>query len=128
MGNKVMFSAVTGRVVQGGKPVAGAKVLRQYVWQWDNKKLAEETISDEAGKFSFKQASQSSWLTAIIPHEPVINQTIHIFWGGKKYVAWRHTKHNYDSEGELQAAINIVCELEVEPEFYISQNVFGICK
>lgn len=128
MGGKVMFSAVTGQVLQNGKPLAGVKVVRQYTWAWNDKKVVEEVVTDAAGSFSFKQASQSSLLTSIVPHEPVIYQTIHIFHNDKKYVGWRHTKHNYDSEGELRRPISIVCDLAIEPEFYMSPDVFGVCK
>lgn len=130
MGGKVMFSAVKGQVVQNGKPVAGAKVVRQYVWQWNKKKGVEETISDAGGNFSFKQATQSSLMTSIFPHEPVVTQIIFIHVGDKKYEAWSFSKRNYDDLGELGRPIDIICDLDNKPDNYFkdAEFVYGICK
>lgn len=128
MGGKVMFSAVNGQVVQNGKPVAGAKVVRQYVWQWNDKKVVEEVSTDNSGNFSFKQATQSSFLTSIFPHEPVVSQDILIFHEDKKYEAWVFSKHNYDDNGELGKPINLICELTDKPGRHVSKDVYGICR
>lgn len=130
MGGKIMFSSVKGQIVQNGKPVAGAKVVRQYVWQWNGKKVIEETTSDGSGNFSFKQASQSSLLTSIVPHEPVITQLILIHFADKKYEAWSFSKRNYDDMGELRRPIEIICDLDTKPDNYFkdAEFVYGICK
>ncbi len=129
MGGKVMFSEVRGVVLMNGAPVAGAKVSREYTWAWDNKKVREEAQSDAAGKFSFARASKSSFMSGLMPHEPVISQLITISFEGKDYIAWDFRKHNYDDKGELKGKpINLSCELTRKPSSsYIKDDIYGIC-
>ncbi len=126
---KVMFSEVHGVVLNNGAPVAGARVVREYTWAWDNKKVREETTSDAQGRFAFAMASKKSLLTGLLPHEPVISQLITISHDGKEYIAWDFRKHNYDPQGELKGKpINLNCELTRKPSSsYINDDVYGIC-
>jgi hypothetical protein len=36
MAKKVLFSAIEGRVVSGGQPVAGAVLERRWKWAWND--------------------------------------------------------------------------------------------
>ncbi|MBI3230010.1 MAG: hypothetical protein HYZ45_07515 [Burkholderiales bacterium] len=129
MASKVMFSEVQGVVLKNGAPVAGAKIKREYTWAWDNKKVTEDAVSDAAGKFAFSQASKSSFMSGLMPHEPVISQLITISFEGKEYIAWDFRKHNYDNNGELKGKpIKISCELTRKPaSSYINDDIYGIC-
>lgn len=111
-GSKVMFSAVHGRVLLNGQPVAGAEVERRYQWGW-NKSEGQQTVRTDAnGAFSFPVARASSATASLVPHEPVIFQELIIRHQGKKYFAWLYTKHNYDEDGELEGKkLNLECEL-----------------
>ncbi|WP_338847662.1 DUF6795 domain-containing protein [Massilia sp. W12] len=129
MGGKVMFSAVTAQVVKGGKPVAGAKVVREYTWHWDDKKVVEETQSDSNGRFQFPRAEKGAFLASFIPHEPVISQIIRIHHEGKEFMAWNLNKHNYDDNGELHGKpLKFVCDLQDKPGAYLDKDIWGLCK
>ncbi len=129
MGGKVMFSAVTAQVVKGGKPLAGVKVVREYTWHWDDKKVQEETQSDGNGRFQFPRAEKSALLSSIVPHEPVISQIIRIHYEGKEYMAWNLNKHNYNDNGELHGKpLKFVCDLDDKPGAYLDKDVWGLCK
>jgi hypothetical protein len=126
--SKVMFSEVQGVVLKEGKPVAGAKVVREFIWAWNDASQRDEVTTDASGKFKFDLASRVSLITSIFPHEPVISQKIKIIHHGKVYIAWDFTKHDYDENGELDGKkINIKCELEKNEGYHINTSVWGIC-
>ncbi len=70
-----------------------------------------------------KQGGASKFL----PHEPVIFQKITIQYKGHKYIAWQHTKHNYDDLGELKGK-RLIMNCELSNEVKDDGVYFGICK
>lgn len=126
--SKVMFSPVQGIVLQGGKPVSGAKVVREYSWAWNDAERKDEAVTDASGRFQFPLATKASLLTSIFPHEPVIHQKITIVHNGKEFLAWRFSKHNYDENGELRGKkIDLKCDLDNKKGFHINEDIYGIC-
>lgn len=108
----VMFSEVVGKVTLNGIPIKGAEIVRYYRWSWDDKKEEDKTFTDETGIFKLPQQDKGGGISSIIPHEPVIFQQITINYKGENYIAWQHTKHNYDKNGELKGkSLSLICEL-----------------
>jgi len=70
-----------------------------------------------------KQGGTSKFL----PHEPVIFQKITIQYKAHKYIAWQHTKHNYDDLGELKGK-RLIMNCELSNELKDDGVYFGICK
>jgi hypothetical protein len=127
MAKMVIFSAVQGKVLLNGNAVKGAEIVRRYKWTWKREEAEDRTLTDEAGKFSMPSIERSSLLGSLLPHEPVIEQTITIRHQGRDYNAWMLDKRDYDLNGELQGKpIVMTCHLEAEPARH--GKVFGICE
>lgn len=114
-----LFSDVSGSVIQNGKPVAGAEIERRYHWHWKDQQTSETTVTDAQGRFQFPAATASSFFGSLIPHEPVVQQTILIRSGGTEYRAWKYTKHNYEANGEVGRALRLRCELGSEDAYHL---------
>jgi hypothetical protein len=125
-GKNVMFSEVSGTVTLNNVPVKHAEIERYYRWSWDDKKETDKTVTDEKGLFKLPLREKSGGVSSIIPHEPVVFQQITIKYNGNEYIAWQHTKHNYDKNGELKGkSLVLVCELSKKPE--VNDDYAGIC-
>ena len=126
-GSNVLFSAVQGQVTSNGQPVSGADVVRHYRWAW-NKSEGNDTVrTDAQGRFTFDAVRKSGGMSGLVPHEPVIFQEIVIHHGGREYIAWQFTKHNYDDRGELRGKpMNLLCEL-AKPAVD-NGHYFGLCE
>lgn len=128
MAKMVIFSAVKGRVLDNGKPVAGAVVEREFRWAWKDETGTDKTTTGADGGFTMPAIERSSLLGSLLPHEPVIRQSLTIKHGGKSYEAWLYNKHNYDNNGELAGrALSLVCRLETPPQRR-GDGVYGICE
>jgi len=127
MGSMVLFSSIRGRVLLEGKPVAGATVEREFRWAWKEETGTDATTTDQNGAFSFPAIVRSSFFGSLLPHEPVVRQTILIKHAGKTYKAWMFDKGNYRENGELNGRpIVLGCRLEAEPSKH--GEVYGICE
>ena len=125
MAKMVMFSAVSGKVLQDGKPVAGAVVEREFRWSWKEETGTDSTQTNAAGEFRFPVIERSSLMGSLLPHEPIVRQTILIKHGGKTHKAWMFDKRNYRPEGEIGRPIVMSCRLEAE--LHHTGDVYGIC-
>ncbi len=114
-----LFSEVSGVVLRDGQPVAGAEVERGYIWHWKDKVGKERVTTDASGAFRFGSVTESSFLGSLIPHEPVVQQTLTIRVDGQDYQAWKYTKHNYDPDGELGRPLRLRCELTQAPAYHL---------
>ena len=127
MGKMVLFSAVRGKVLLAGKPIQGAVVERDFRWAWKDENGRDNATTDASGDFSLPAVVRSSFLGSLLPHEPMVRQTILITYGGKTYKAWMFDKGNYADNGELQGRpIVMTCRLETEPQR--RGEVYGICE
>jgi hypothetical protein len=120
-----LFSPVKGKVVLNGQPVVGAVIERSYDWAWKNQKGRDETTTDQNGEFSLPAIYGTMILGSVMPHEPVIDQTINIQYQGKTHEAWYAHKHDYAENGELTYSENgkltnrkldVLCELSDTPQ------------
>lgn len=122
----VMFSAMRGIVTQGGKPVEGATVAREYHWAWADKTGKDQTRTNAQGEFSLPELTDTSLSAKLLPHEPMVKQTVVIQHNGKTYQAWFHLRHDYEANTELGKPISVVCDLDKEPARH--GDYFGICE
>ncbi len=130
MGKMHLFSAVRGVVLLKGKPVAGALVEQDYFWHWKDQRGVAVVKTDASGTFQFPQVTGASFMGSILPHEPVVEQTIRITYEGQDYMAWSHERGNYSANGELAGrSISLLCDLDRAP-FYKGprDSVYGICE
>ncbi len=127
MSKMYLFSEVKGIVVNKGVPIEGAIVEQEFRWAWKDEVGMEQTKTDAEGKFSFPAVVRSSFFGSLLPHEPMVTQTILIKFDGNVYKAWMFDKGDYKENGELNGkAISLYCELE-EPLSH-KDNVYGICQ
>lgn len=127
MGKMCLFSAVKGVVLDHGKPVEGASIERSYKWMWNDQTGNDAATTDAQGAFSMPAIWRHSFLGSLLPHEPVVRQTILIKVAGKSYEAWMFNKGEYAENGELRGRpISLICRLEAEPARH--GEVFGICE
>jgi hypothetical protein len=128
MAKMVIFSAVSGKVLQDGKPVPGATVEREFRWSWKDEIGKDSTTTGAGGEFSFSKIERSSFLGSLLPHEPVVRQSLTIQHGGKAYEAWLLNKHNYNDNGEVGGKpLRLVCRLEATPGKHAG-GYYGICE
>ncbi|MGN6525693.1 MAG: DUF6795 domain-containing protein [Burkholderiaceae bacterium] len=126
-GKVVIWSAMKGRVVMDGRPVAGAVLRRDFNWGWSDESGTDSTTTDAAGGFRFPSIERRMILGSILPHEPVIRQVMTIDYQGKSYDAWAHFKRNYDVDDENDGRpIDVTCRLEAERHRH--GQVMGLCE
>lgn len=124
----VLFSEVHGTVLREGKPVAGAELVQKVVWSDDADEIPpQRTTTDGAGAFRFPAIERGAGLRRMIPAQPMMLQTITIYFEGREYLAWRYGKDSYDDRSELGGRpLNLVCELTAAPGH--EGKHYGICK
>jgi hypothetical protein len=123
---KCLFSEVSGVISSQGNPVEGAEVERYYKWQGPDKSGKETVKTDSAGRFKFSAVYDNAVLASLFPHNPSIQQEIHIRFQGKEYEAYMLMKGNYEANGELDGKLlNLSCNLEDEPSR--DGGFYGIC-
>ena len=127
MAKMVMWSEMKGRVLMNGKPASGAVLTRNFFWQWKSEKGSDQATANAAGEFSFPTIERSSFVGGLLPHEPVVEQTMTIQFEGKSYKAWGLFKHSYELNAENKGRpIDVTCRLEAERAMHGEVN--GICE
>ena len=127
MADMYLFSEVNGVVVKGGTPVSGAIVEQEYRWAWKDEAGTKQTKTDAAGIFQFPAVVKSSFFGSLLPHEPMVRQTLLIKHDGNVYKAWMFDKGNYKNNGELGGKpISLHCDLD-DPLSHKGE-VYGICQ
>jgi hypothetical protein len=126
-GKHVLFSSVQGTVLNGGVPVAGAEIVREFNWIYTGEKGSDGTTTASDGSFELPPIERSSIGASVVPHEGLVGQKILIRHGGTEYRAWVNTKRNYDANGELDGRpIRLRCELTAEST--AKGDILGICE
>jgi len=127
MARMVLWSAMKGRVLMNGQPVAGAVLKRSYLWHFKDETGSDEARTDANGGFAFPVIERRSLLGALLPHEPVIEQEILIEYQGKSYKAWNYAKRDYNENDENQGRpINVTCHLDAQRAKH--GGVMGLCE
>jgi len=128
---QVLFSEVKGVVLNQGKPVTDAEVIRRYSYDDDWKEEVIKTNKD--GGFYFPKATSTSLFDmGFLPSEIVVSQEIIIKYKDTSYDAWVFVRDNYDDGSELGIkSINLICDISNEPKQIKSKTggvVYGICQ
>lgn len=127
MAKKVLWSAMSGRVLMNGQPAAGAVLVRSYLWHWNNEKASDQAVANAAGEFVFPPIEGRSLMGNLLPHEPVIEQLMKVEYQGKSYVAWAYFKRSYKDNTENNGKpLNVTCRLEAERVLH--GEVTGLCE
>lgn len=122
----VLFSEVTGIVMNKGVPLPNVEVKRVYVEEYDE--IVDRTYTNSEGKFSFRPIYRPRfrWFD-LVPHEIVITQKLIMIHEGKEYEGFICIKDNYKHNGELGGKpISLVCDLR--NEFKDNGDFTGICR
>ncbi len=111
VGKTCVFSSVKVRLLQDGKPVANAKVTRE--WNWNSAKRDEST-TDADGYVTFPAVFESS-VSRLLPIEIVITQHLSVNVNGEELIFWTNAKRKPEENSEYGGAkFDAVCELNDE--------------
>jgi hypothetical protein len=91
-----LCSAMSGIVTDGGEPVAGAHVERRYLWHLKDQTGTDRTTTDAAGRFSLPAVTAKTFHGGLMPHQPLIEQTVSIRHDGRDYLAWELAKNTHE--------------------------------
>ncbi len=126
---KVLFSPVSGVVLDGDTPVTGAVIRRSC--EWTDEKREDTATTDAAGEFTLDAVTVKSLMWSLIPHSPEIFQTLEIQVGDQTYTAWSFQKGDYDLNSETGGRpLRMRCNIQNEADVHdISAlfSYFGIC-
>ncbi len=112
-----LFSEVRGVVLNQEKPVSGVVVERAFDWTWNGESGVDEAITDDKGEFRFPAIFRKSFWGAIIPHQPFIEQTLHVKYQEETYPTWILDKTDYRENSEIKGKpISLICRLENVPD------------
>lgn len=122
LGKTCVFSSVKARLLLNGKPVAHAKVRRE--WNW-NKPNSDESTTDEQGYVTFPAVFESS-ISRMLPVEIVISQQLSVQINGKDKDFWISSKREPEENAEYGgSSIDITCELTNDEQLI---EEYGISK
>jgi hypothetical protein len=113
-GQLVLFSAISGKVLDQGKPVPELTLTRTVEWTGDT--FVDTTVTDKEGGFAFPVLKKFSIIRQVLPANTHISQSIKANHQGKERDIWRHSKSNYDNNGEL-----FYYDYSKEPELHKSR-------
>jgi hypothetical protein len=98
-GRMVLFSAIAGKLVKDGKPVANATITREA--NFHGSKHSDSTATDKDGNFSFETMKTFTLLYQVLPSEPVMGQKMFAVVGEAKNLIWENAKYGYEDNSEL---------------------------
>jgi len=90
----ILFSAVEGEVIKGGKPLAGATLDREWVFAENSVRGRDQTTTDATGHFSFPQVAHAYRKPWIFAQEMFIEQLIRVRSGEAEWRAWSGSKRD----------------------------------
>jgi hypothetical protein len=142
MGEVVLFSELSGKVLDKGKPVGDLTLNREVQWVWGKETITDNVKTSKDGSFFFPAIKRKMFLGSFLPHQPVIDQKISVAYGGKSLLLWSVTKHNYDNNSELfftnpttgansfyrdpAKPMSVTCSLESSPSH--RGKIYGLCE
>lgn len=128
-GSLVLASALEGRLLdgEGGRPVSGVTIKRNWSWAWTNREGSDETVTDSEGRFRFQEVVGRSLTAKFVPHEPSVRQEITAELPGGSLTLLSLQKSNYETNGELGGQpLRIACRTDLEPD--ASGFFWGTCE
>ncbi len=129
--NPCLFSAISGVILENGKPLKNAKLKRVASKAHTQGSLTDETTTDEKGYFSMPAVFDKVILAKILPMEFSVSQQIYVYHAGEEYKIWSGVKRSREENAESRGKPLIVeCDLARETEL-IEVNggpIFSKCK
>jgi len=111
VGKTCVFSSVSVQLLQNGKPVTNAKVIRN--WDW-NQPESDESVTNDDGYVTFPAVFESS-ISRLLPIEIVITQRLSVEINGEEKIIWTNAKRKADENSEYGGAkFDVSCELTDE--------------
>lgn len=125
-GEYVLFSAVSGRVLNGEQPVADATITQSVTISGSDTTL-QTTQSKSDGTFSFPQISRKKGLLSLLPAQFTAGQSMTISVNGTEYEGWLYTKFSDEADSENEGKpLKMICDIAQNPEK--NGESYGICK
>ena len=90
----VLFSAVEGEVQKGGQPLAGATLIREWVFAQDRVRGSDEATTDAEGHFAFPQVTHAYRKPWLFAQTMFIEQAIRVKSGATEWRAWSGSKRD----------------------------------
>lgn len=119
----VLASQVNGQLVdEGGAPQPGIKIVREWRWVWNDKTGADETTTDNDGRFSLPEVTETSFWAGLTPHEPKIDTTVTAQAPSGSVLLFEVSKRDYAPDAELAdrgltgPGINVTCRIDKKPD------------
>jgi hypothetical protein len=111
----MLSSAISGQLLDQGKPVVGGKVVRVLSWNMDAEPRTEITITSESGHFQFPEvrgAAEFGFLAKLF-HVPVVLIDINLIEGQSSTSLFSSGRHSYDQAVETGSEkTNLNCDLK----------------
>lgn len=111
----ILFSAVQGRLLDHGKPLAGAKIERTSLWNMEDYPRQEFTTTDKDGAFSFPEVRGMAdfGFLAKLFHVPTVSQSLYLHREGKEYLLYANSRGNYEPNTETgYPEIALLCDMK----------------
>lgn len=113
--NLMLSSAINGQLLDQGKPVVGAKVVRVLSWNMDAEPRNEITFTGEGGHFQFPEvrgAAEFGFLAKLF-HVPVVLIDVDLIEGPSSTSLFSSGRHSYDQAVEAGSEkTNLTCDLK----------------
>ncbi|GGI68348.1 hypothetical protein GCM10007973_01760 [Polymorphobacter multimanifer] len=99
----VLFSALDGKLVREGKPVAGATIIREWDFAEDRVHGIDRATTDMQGRFQFPPVLHSYQKARFLPQQAVVTQLIKVQLGDAEWRVWAASKHDLKAGTEAVA-------------------------
>jgi hypothetical protein len=90
----VLFSAVEGRVLKDGQPLAGATLVREWDFAEDRVRASDTVTTDANGRFRFAPVLHAYRKSRFLAQQPVVSQLIRVKANGQEWRVWVASKHD----------------------------------
>ena len=127
----IICSAIKGRLLDHGEPVAGAKIMRQLDWNMVKEPIKSFTTTDEEGNFEFPEEQRSAkfGFLARAFHVPCVGIAVYLLEGDVLTLFYAQTRLSYEPAQETgYDSIEFTSDLEnkkkVDDHFYNTTPIF----
>ncbi len=103
MEQAVLFSALEGQVLQNGRPLAGATLVREWDFPENKVQGRDETMTDSNGQFRLAVVLHPYRRSRFFPQQPVVAQLIRVSHSGTEWRVWGGSKTNLQAGTEADS-------------------------
>jgi hypothetical protein len=95
-----LCSPLKGQLLNKDVPMAGREIVRTYRGGFHDSKGEQKVVTDKLGRFVFPEIVEKSFWAGIIPHEPVITQSISLKHSTEEERILQFVKRSYELNSE----------------------------